>query len=56
MGKARHLSPFAEELASLFHVHSRCVGRAFKFGDDRQGAWIKNKFVSMMQEYEEILK
>ncbi len=55
MRKLRHLSPSAELSASLYHVHSRCVDRSFKFEEGQRGAWIKDKFVQMMREYEELL-
>jgi len=55
MRKLRHLSPSAELSPSLYHVHSRCVDQRFKFGDGKDGAWIKDKFVSMLREYEAFL-
>ena len=55
MRKPRHLSPSAELSASLYHVHSRCTDRSFKFKEGQSGAWIKDKFVRMMREYEELL-
>lgn len=55
MRKSRYLSPSAELSASLYHVHSRCVDRNFKFEEGQRGAWIKDKFVQMMREYEELL-
>ena len=67
MRKARFISPQAESLPALYHIHSRCVDRVFKLSgvevspDGRKlvagsdGGKARDVFVRIMRDYAEFL-